>query len=336
MTNQVRNQNDETIQKTEGHSLPKEKKTLTSVLSLSTGRGGNWAGLAAASFFVAIGLCACTAPAPPVGKGYYGATLTLEQLVGRINENNEKITTLSAREHFEGTIVDRARNKSARIDGYGNLLYTGPNQMKLTAKNEVVDLFEMGSDGRRFWLDEKHDQVFWWGDYSTIGNMDAAEIPVRPDMVMEILGVRPVDPFLLHEPAPAMRFNNFADAYMVDWQEPVGDHWAVAKEIWYDRQTLLPQKVLLFDANGRVALWAKLSNYVRMKMPYGGENQWPWVASGYQLSFPYTGTTIAFELSDVSLSHNGFPNAATYRMPDPEMLSQSGVRVNHIDAQNGQ
>ena len=107
MTNQVRNQNDETIQKTEGHSLPKEKKTLTSVLSLSTGRGGNWAGLAAASFFVAIGLCACTAPAPPVGKGYYGATLTLEQLVGRINENNEKITTLWAREHFEGTIVDR-------------------------------------------------------------------------------------------------------------------------------------------------------------------------------------------------------------------------------------
>ena len=66
-----------------------------------------------------------------------------------------------------------------------------------------------------------------------------------------------------------MRFNNFADAYMVDWLEPAGDHWVVDKEIWYDRRTLLPQRVLLFDGQGRVALWARLSNYVRMKMPSG-------------------------------------------------------------------
>jgi hypothetical protein len=287
---------------------------------------------------LAAGLCACTAPAPPMAAGYYGPTLSLEELVGRINENNDKISSLWAREHFEGTIVDRANNKSARIDGYGNLLYTGPNQMKLTAKNELVTLFEMGSDGQRFWLYEDHDQVFWWGDFSAIGNMDSAEIPMRPDMVMEILGVRPVDAGLLHEPAPTMRFGNFSDSYMVDWQESEGDHWVVAKEIWYDRRTLLPQRVLLFDSQGRVALWARLSKYVRMKMPSGDQNQWPWVASEYQLSFPYTGTTISFELSDVSLKHDAggisFPNAATYRMPDPEKLSQSGVRVNHIDAQN--
>jgi hypothetical protein len=268
-------------------------------------------------------------------KGYYGQTLSLEELVGRINENNQKISTLWAREHFEGTIVDRADNKSAHIDGYGALLYTGPDQMKLTAQNEFVSLFEMGSDGKQFWLWEKHEQVFWWGDFSSAGNLDSAEIPVRPDMVMEILGVRPVDASLLREPTPTMRFSNFSDAYMVDWQQPAGDHWTVVKEIWYDRRTLLPQRVLLFDGQGRVAVWARLSDYLRMKMPSGDPDQWPWVAGRYELSFPYSGTTISFELSDVSLSHNGFPNAATYRMPDPETLSQSGVRVNHIDAQNG-
>ena len=70
----------------------------------------------------------------------------------QVNENNSKMPTLWARERFEATIVDRPKNKAMRIDGYGNVLFTAPNQMKLTAKNEVVELFEMGSDGRRFWL----------------------------------------------------------------------------------------------------------------------------------------------------------------------------------------
>jgi len=35
-------------------------------------------------------------------------------------------------------------------------------------------------------------------------------------------------------------------------------------------------------------------------------------------------------LSDMSLSNNGRPNAATFRMRDPAALSESGVRVNHI------
>ncbi len=206
---------------------------------------------------LALGASACTSPAPPPPKGYYGPTLTLEEVVGKINENNTRLPTLWSREHFSATLVDREHNKSARVDGYGNLLYTAPNQLKLTASNEVESLFEMGSDGQHFWLYEKHDSDFWWGDYANVGGADSAEIPVRPDMVMEILGIRPVNPFLLQEPAPVMRFYNFGDAYILDWMarasRPSGSHWVVVKEIWYDRATLLPERVLLFDANGRVA-----------------------------------------------------------------------------------
>jgi hypothetical protein len=289
-------------------------------------------------FLLAVGLSACTSAAPPMANGYYGPTLSLAELVDRINDNNNKISTLWAREHFEGLFVDRVQKKAARVDGYGNLLYTGPNQMKLTAKNELAPLFEMGSDGARFWFYEQHDQDFWWGDFSNVAEEDSAQIPVRPDMVMEILGIRPIDSSLTSAPTPTMRFNNVADAYMVDWQQPVGDHWVVVKEIWYDRQSLLPEKVLLFDSQGRVVLWARLSNFVHMQMPTGDPTQWPSVATSYKLSFPYTGTTISFELSDVSLNHKlgsiSFPNPATYQMPDPETLSRSGVRINHIDAQS--
>lgn len=284
-------------------------------------------------FLPVVVLCACSSSTGPTG--YFGPTLTLSEVVGRINENNAKISTIWAREHFEGQIVDREKKKSDRIDGYGNLLFTSPNQMRLTAKDEFTDFFDMGSDGKLYWLWDKHGRAFWWGDFTRHGDLDSEEFPIRPDMVMEILGVKPVDRALMKEPAPTMRFENYADAYMLDWHEISGDHWKVSKEIWYDRQTLLPKKVLLFDGNGRVILWATLSNFLHVKMESGDESQWPMMASEYHLSFPYTGTTISFELSDVSSSHKSgnlsFPNAATYRMPDPETLIESGVRVNHID-----
>jgi hypothetical protein len=52
------------------------------------------------------------------------------------------------------------------------------------------------------------------------------------------------------------------------------------------------------------------------------------------LYFPYGGTTMTFDLSDMSLTRNGRPNAATYRMPDPAALGQRGVRVTHIQGVN--
>jgi len=287
------------------------------------------------TLIAALGLSACTGPAPPMAPGYYGDTITLEQLVGRVNENNDRLPTIWAREHFQAVLVDRTKNQATHIDGYGNLLYTSPNQMKLTAKNEVADLFDMGSDGSQFWLHEKHDQIFWWGTYADAEGGDADQIPVRPDLVLEILGIRSLDAFLLREPSPVLRFNNIADVYMLDWQAEFAGHWAAVKEIWYDRQTLLPKRVLLFDAKGRVALWATLSNYQRVEWPAGDPSSWPMMATQFNLYFPYTGSSMAFELSDLTLSHNGFPNAATYRMPDPAKLAASGVKVIHINENSG-
>ncbi len=282
---------------------------------------------------IVLALCGCNSTPPPQ-VGYFGDTLTLAQLVERVNQNNDKLPTLWAREKFEAEIVDRQKNKTSRIDGYGNLLFTAPNQMKLTAKNEVADLFEMGSDGARFWLYEKHDQIFWWGKYADLYKVNSTEIPVRPDMVMEVLGIRALDTDLLKQPAPVLRFNNASDAYMVDWQIQTENHWAVIKEIWYDRATLLPNRVMLFDPNGQVALWARLSKFDRVESAGVDEGQWPMMATHYELFFPASGTTMDFDLSDMTLSHRGFPNAATYRMPDPSMLGSSGVKVNQINDQS--
>lgn len=287
--------------------------------------------------FVLLLACleACNQPAPPRPPGYFGPTLSLEELVGKINENNAKIPTLWSREHFYGMLVDREHNKSGRVDGYGNLMYTGPNKLLMTAKNELADLFKMGSDGQRFWFWDQHDGQFWWGSYADAGNLDSEAVPVRPDMVMEILGVRPVNPFLTQPPIPTVRFNNAGDFYMVDWMAPAEGNWVVVKEIWYDRATLRPRKVLIFDGLGRVALFAWLSKFQPVEVQGLDKAQWPVMASRYDLSFPYSGTTMTFELSDMSLTRNGRPNDGTYKMPDPQDLSAHGVKVSHVGEGEG-
>lgn len=286
--------------------------------------------ISASFMLILLGLGACNSPAPPPPKGYYGPTLSLEDLVGKINENNAKIPTLWSREHFYGTLVDREHNKSGRMDGYGNLLYTGPNKLKMTAKNEVTDLFEMGSDGEKYWFYDKHDSQFWWGDFADAGSVDSGEVPVRPDMVMEILGIRPINPFLTQAPIPTVRFNNGGDFYMIDWMAPSAGHWVVVKEIWYDRVTYLPRKVLIFDGLGCAAVVAWLKNYQPVEVEGLDRAHWPKMATQFDLSFTYGGTMMTFELTDMSLTKYGRPSDATYHMPDPADLGGRGVKVTRI------
>jgi len=286
------------------------------------------------TLIAALGLSACTGPAPPMAPGYYGDTITLEQLVGRVNENNDRLPTIWAREHFQAVLVDRTKNQATHIDGYGNLLYTSPNQMKLTAKNEVADLFDMGSDGSQFWLHEKHDQIFWWGTYADAEGGDADQIPVRPIWCWKSWGSARSTHFCFASPRPccgstispmstcsigrrsspvtgprSRRFGTTADAasqtrVAVRCQgprRPVGDPFQLPAVEW----------------------------------PAGDPSSWPMMATQFNLYFPYTGSSMAFELSDLTLSHNGFPNAATYRMPDPAKLAASGVKVIHINENSG-
>jgi hypothetical protein len=279
-------------------------------------------------------LCACAQTAPP-RSGYFGPTLPLSDVVAQINANNSKIPTLWARQDFEATIVDVKANKSHFVNGYGTLLYSSPDRLRLVGRKEVTDLFDMGTDGTNFWLRLVPDtDTFWWGSLSDARKMGSGDIPIRPDLILEVLGIRPIDSGLLDEPAPVMRFSNSADVYMVVWQSRVGDHWDAVKEIWYDRATLHPRRVVLFEPDGRVAINAVLSNFVLVKTEGASQEQWPYVATKYDLSFPESGSTMTLQLSDVSLTHGGFPKAVSYRMPDAASLAASGVKVIHLNESN--
>jgi hypothetical protein len=290
---------------------------------------------------LAWGLCSCQGSSPqPSSPRYYGPTLSLDQVVSAIDQNNRKIPTLWTRiVYLEAWFVDRKDKSQKYVNGSGNLLYSAPASIRVSVMKDVVaDLLDMGSDGTRFWLWEKHDEVFWWGDYANLEKPGAREIPIRPDLVLEVLGIRPIDPVLTNEPVPVLRFNNDADSYMIVWQKHVADRWAAQKEIWYDRATLRPKTVLLFDPDGRVVLRAWLTDFRPVQIAGVPSEQWPVMATHFKLFFPDTGSRMNFELGDLALtggSHNAFPKPLSFQMPDLDMIRSRGIKVNQIDDPNG-
>jgi hypothetical protein len=136
-----------------------------------------------------------------------------------------------------------------------------------------------------------------------------------------VLGIGAIDTDFTHEPAPVMRFNNDADAYMIVWSARLPDRWVAQREVWYDRATKLPRIVLLFDENGRVVLRAYLSNHQPVES--NDPEHAPKVATEYRLFFPATGAKMSFQLRDMrQKKNNTIPSERSFPFPSEAPTSK--------------
>ena len=255
-------------------------------------------------------------PLPP--KPYYGPTQTMAQVVQEINANNARIKTLRASHTFEATLVDD-KGKSRTFSGDGYLLFAKPDNLLLTAGSSIIKFFEVGSNDKQYWFTAFPDEVStqWYGDKAAMTDAAARQIPIRPDLILEVLGVSTIETDFLAPPVPTMRFNNDADAYMFVWNRPLTNRWVAEKEVWYDRKTRMPRLILLFDANGRIILRAYLSD----PMPVAGTGGM--IASRYDLFFPENKSHMSFHLTDrpeipasIKKGKITIPNPGSFAFPE--------------------
>ena len=263
-------------------------------------------------------------------KGWYtGETEPMREVVQRINDNNQELPTLWASHGYKATVVDE-RGKSHTFTGDGAILYRGPREMRLIGNAGVVgNVFEVGSTNDRFWLKLVPElDTMWWGHYRHLGKPCAQAIPLRPDLVVEVLGVAVIPSDFNALPVPTMRFNHERDVYMFVWNAPMGDRWAAVKEVWYDRASKRPVLVMLYDPDGRVVVRAQLANHRTVEVEGLPRDRWPEVASEFRLFFPENGTRMELDLREMMLNKRGSPPRGL-AFPD---VRKAGVdRVIQID-----
>lgn len=261
--------------------------------------------------------------------GYFGPTETMTQVVAQINQNNRNIPTLWTRHDFEADIVVDEHGRKEFINGDGTLMLRKPfDLMFIGDRPGMPRIVEIGSTREQYWLyAPRMVEMMWWGYYRNLGKPCVLEMPIRPDLLMEVLGVTDIETDFLAEPAPVMRFNNDADAYMFVWITQAANRLIAQKEIWYDRQTKLPKLVLLFDDDGRILLRAYLSEHQRIRTDDLPEDAQPMIATRYELFFPENGSRMFLRLRDPMLSRRGIPNQHSFPFPSPTLPPDRIIQV---------
>jgi hypothetical protein len=250
-----------------------------------------------------------------------GPTEPLAVIVNRINANNQQLPTLFARHEIEANIVDQGKTRF--FNANGTLFVRKPRELLLKGKKLIDDVFEMGSTDDAYWFTVYADEnTRWWGHYRNVGKSCSKDIPIRPDLIGEVLSITDINTNLSELPAPTVRFNNDLDAYMIEWHNKLPDRFITEREVWYDRATLMPRKVVLYDPHGRPVLRANLSGHQPVELEGVAREKWPRMATYYDLLFPQTGSKMTMRLSDLALrSGTGHPREGTIRFrDDPEVV----------------
>jgi hypothetical protein len=279
-------------------------------------------------------LCLLTGcPPKPVTRPTTGPTLPTKEVIRQINARNELLPTLWAAHYYELTIVDD-KKQSHFVNGDGALLYRRPDHMLLVGTRPAVGrVFEIGTDGEVYWLKIVPEMdTMWWGKHENIGKPCVEKIPIDPTHVMEVLGVSTFNADLTKLPAPVMRYNDVQDVYMFVWVNKREDRYVAEREVWYDRATLLPTRVILFDDEGRGVLVAALSDHKPVEVPDVSADRWPKVATRYRLFFPESGSKMSFDLTDLRPDKNGVPSRRGIVFPGPTPEDAGVSKVIQLDA----
>lgn len=243
--------------------------------------------------------CSGTARVEPTRIG------SREQLVERINAKSASMQSLWTAGNFELWLV--RDGETQYLNGSLNLLYLRPDRVMLVgSKAGAGRIFEMGVNETFFWLTAYHDvNKTWFGRHEATPRADVV-LPARPDAIVSVLGLEPIDPN-----DPELVFDDSGDDYRL--------RFGSSRSVWYDRRTVEPSRIEVYDRDGDVMVEAKVSRPRRVDFAPGAL-----VMSEYDMTFPESGTRIIMRLEDLQTRRGGVPSAVTFRF-DPNRVRSAEV-----------
>jgi hypothetical protein len=245
-------------------------------------KGLRWPAIACLEF--ALGSTLGCSHLPPIGNaaGPVGPEESIETVVKRVNDNSAKIDFV-----IEGHGEVEARRikpdgKPEPFNGTVNLLFRKPRDLAMKLEHTLGEtVMQVGSNGDEFWVWKRvNEDIYWWGRHAELDPEAAAQLPIRPDQLVEVLGISNLPTHA--DPQHGPLFEVMRDYYQLTFlASDNGGPVYPYKRIHIDRRApYLIRSVVFLSPAGRETAVARLGNYKWVRnaavlVPHSVRIDWP-------------------------------------------------------------
>lgn len=274
------------------------------------------------SLLVLVAGCPPPLPPPPLNP------LPIGKAIEIINENAAQLSTgLKATGPVRGQFLT-AEGQTRSFDLNGKLLVIPPRHLRLDVQNALgrTELL-LGSNAEHFWLHVgRNDDTFRFGRHSTLDSERAIELPIRPDWIIEALGLGTLPTNTIGATGPVQIIEQDRQRLLFISYDNRGQGM-VRKEYWLSRhKPRLIERVVFRDEIGTELMHSRLSDYRRLDetgpmLPRRVRVEWPMKDSWIELRVRRWQ-----ERSELATDHPAFA------LPAPKTLQERYRRVIDIDS----
>ena len=191
----------------------------------------------------------------------------MQVVVDRVNRNNEAMDFLLHGDirSAEGEYVE-ADGTRTRLSMTGDVFFRKPRNLFLRLKHTLGAGMEVGSNYREFWVWKRMDPPqYWWGLHELMTDVADADVPVRPDHLLEVVGLAPIRSGEECINRPAMRV--MPEHYELSYLScDVIRNLYYTKSIAVDRYPpYLIRAVTYYRPDGHILMRAELSKYQQIE-----------------------------------------------------------------------
>ena len=184
---------------------------------------------------------------------------SLAVVLDRVNRNAERMTFLLRGGGVKATGEYLEKGKLENYELRGTLLYRKPTDLFLELQHSVAGKMEVGSNTEEFWVWKRiGNERYWWGLHQDLRGQDAVDMPLRPDDLVDVLGLQPLRP-----PTGDRGFKVLSDRYELRYTERSPSGWQyVTRVVHVDRRPpYLVREITRHYPSGERRMIARIANY---------------------------------------------------------------------------
>ncbi len=209
--------------------------------------------------------------------------IPMPDAIALVNQNNQGLQmTIKSKGGFARCKFTDQDGSKRKFDVDANLIVNCPRNMRLDMSVLGKSYFVFGSNDARYWVEQPDAHALTWGRHDRDIEPNARDLIIRPELIVEALGIAMIPENPEGAAAPMQRLTD-THQQLLFFDEGGHSNGRITKEFWLSRfAPQLIDRVIFRDPMGQLVMDAKLGKYKPI-VPGG-----PLIPNRFEVTWPAT------------------------------------------------